>query len=228
MAERVHWPVGTTATSGGVAAGELSLPTATGRAPAVLVFHEWWGLNDHIRSILGRLAEAGFAALAVDLYDGKTTRDAEEAGKMMGELDWKLALDRARGAVDFLAVHERTNGRVGVLGFCMGGALTLAAAAALPHLGAAVPFYGLPPSGAWEKVKAPVLAHFAARDQWAKPEGAQAIRSAIEAAGGSMELHVYDADHAFVNDTRPEVHHPENARLAWDRSIAFLTEHLRA
>jgi carboxymethylenebutenolidase len=223
MTERVQWATA----SGGGATGELAVPAATGRAPAVLVFHEWWGLNDHIRSILGRLAEAGFAALAVDLYDGKTTKDATEAGKLMEELDWKVALERARGAIDFLAVHERTNGRVGVLGFCMGGALTLAAAAALPHLGAAVPFYGLPPSGDWAKVKAPVLAHFASRDYWAKPEGAQAIRTAIEAAGGSMELHVYEADHAFVNDTRPEVHDPENARLAWDRSIAFLTAHLR-
>jgi carboxymethylenebutenolidase len=110
----------------------------------------------------------------------------------------------------------------------MGGALTFAAAAAIPHLGAAVPFYGLPPSGAWHRVKAPVLAHFASRDGWAKPEGARAIQEAITAAGGSMELHVYEADHAFVNDTRPEVHDPESARLAWERSVAFLRAHLRA
>ena len=147
--------------------------------------------------------------------------------QLMGELDWKVSLERARGAIDWLAAHERTNGRVGALGFCMGGALTFAAAAALPHLAAAVPFYGIPPSGAWERVKAPVLAHFAARDQWAKPEGARAIQEAITAAGGSMELHVYDADHAFVNDTRPEVHDPASAKLAWDRSIAFLRAHLQ-
>ncbi len=223
MAERVRFKAGD-----GEAQGELALPHQAGRAPAVLLFHEWWGLNDHIRSLLGRLAEAGFVALALDLFDGKSTKDAEEAGKLMNGLDWQLALTRAGGAVDHLATHERSNGRVGVMGFCMGGALTLASAAALPHLGAAVAFYGLPPSGDWQKVKAPVLAHFASRDGWAKPEGAEAIRAAIQAAGGSMELHVYDADHAFVNDTRPEVHDPAAARLAWDRSTAFLADHLRA
>jgi carboxymethylenebutenolidase len=109
----------------------------------------------------------------------------------------------------------------------MGGALTFAAAVNIPHLGAAVPFYGVPGDLDWARIKAPVLAHFAKRDDWAKPAAAEAIRDRLVAAGGTMELHVYDADHAFVNDTRPEVHHPENARLAWERSVAFLKDHLR-
>ena len=104
---------------------------------------------------------------------------------------------------------------------------TFAAAATIPHLGAAVPFYGVPPHGEWSRIKAPVLAHFARRDAWAKPAAAEAVRDAVVAAGGTMEVHVYDADHAFVNDTRPEVHDPENARLAWERTVAFLKDHLR-
>lgn len=223
MAKRVHFP----AASGGEAQGELALPAASGRVPGVILFHEWWGLNDHVRSLIERLSAAGFAALALDLYDGKTTKDADEAGELMNGLDWSRAMDRARGAVDWLAAHERTSGRVGAVGFCMGGALTFAAAATIPHLGAAVPFYGVPPQGEWAKIKAPVLAHFARRDGWAKPAAAEAIREAVVAAGGTMELHVYDADHAFVNDTRPEVHDPENARLAWERTVAFLKDHLR-
>jgi carboxymethylenebutenolidase len=215
------------AASGGEARGELALPAGAGRVPAVLLFHEWWGVNDHIRSIARRLAEAGFAALAIDLFDGKTTKDAGEAGQLMSGLDWGRAIDQARGAVDWLAAHERTTGRVGAVGFCMGGALTFAAAAAIPHLGAAVPFYGVPADQDWARIKAPVLAHFARRDGWAKPSSAEAIQKAVVAAGGTMELHVYEADHAFVNDTRPEVHDPESARVAWDRTVAFLTDHLR-
>lgn len=223
MAKRVHFE----AASGGRTEGELALPATGGRVPGVILFHEWWGLNDHVRSLIGRLSEAGFAALALDLYDGKTTKDAAEAGELMNGLDWSRAMDRTRGAVDWLAAHERTNGRVGAVGFCMGGALTFAAATTIPHLGAAVPFYGVPPQGEWARIKAPVLAHFARRDGWAKPAAAEAIRDALVAAGGTMELHVYDADHAFVNDTRPEVHDPENARLAWERTVAFLQAHLR-
>jgi carboxymethylenebutenolidase len=222
MADRIELE----AAGGGKAAGELALPEAKGRVPAVLLFHEWWGLNDHVRSLIGRLAESGIAALALDLYDGATTKDAGEAGKLMGGLDWALAMRRARGAVDYLAAHPRTNGRVGAIGFCMGGALTLAAACAIPHLGAAVPFYGVPPKADWAAAKAPILAHFASRDDWAKASVAEGIQAEVRAAGGSMELFVYEADHAFVNDTRPEVYSAENAKLAWDRSVAFLQARL--
>lgn len=223
MAEQVRFQ----AASGGEARGELALPAGAGRVPALLLFHEWWGLNDHVRSLIGRLAGAGFATLALDLFDGRVTRDAGEAGQLMGGLDWSEAMDRARGAVDWLAAHERTTGRVGAVGFCMGGALTFAAAVNIPHLGAAVPFYGVPSEQDWARIKAPVLAHFARRDDWAKPSAAEAIQAKLVAAGGSMELHVYEAEHAFVNDTRPEVHHPENAQLAWERTVAFLKDHLR-
>jgi carboxymethylenebutenolidase len=210
------------------ASGELVLPAGEGRAGAVIVFHEWWGLNDHIRSILDRLAAAGFVALGVDLYDGKTTRDPDEAAKLMGALDWGVAIERAKGAFRFLAEHPRSNGKVGVLGFCMGGALSFATASAIPELSAAVPFYGIPDASKLDldALQAPVLAHFASRDGWAKPEGAQAIRDALVAKGKRMQLEVYEADHAFVNDTRPEVYAKDAAELAWSRSIEFLAEHL--
>ncbi len=210
------------------AGGELALPAGSERAGAVMVFHEWWGLNEHVRSILERLSGEGFVALGVDLYDGKTTKDAGEASALMGALDWDVAMDRARGAFRYLEQHERSNGKVAVLGFCMGGALSFAAACAIPGLAAAVPFYGVPEASRLDldALRAPVLAHFASRDGWAKPSKAQAIRDELSARGKAMQLEIYEADHAFFNDTRPEVYAEEAAELAWSRTVSFLREHL--
>lgn len=223
MTEKVSF-----AREGGIeTGGEIALPAGEARAGAVVLIHEWWGLNDHVRSLLGRLAGAGFVALAPDLFAGKVTRDAGEAAKLMQGLDWGSALEDIAGAARYLAGHPRSNGKVGVLGFCMGGALSFAAAASVKGLSAVVPFYGLPSQKLdFDAVEAPILAHFAARDEWAKPELAEDIKRELEARGKSIELHVYDAQHAFVNDTRPEVHDPDAAKIAWDRSVAFLRQHL--
>lgn len=217
-----------TAKSGATASGEIILPAGTEEAPGVLLIQEWWGLNDHIRSLASRLADAGFVVLAPDLYHGVSTTDPAEAGRLMTELDGERSMDELRGAVAFLASHPRCSGKVGITGFCMGGAFAFRAAANIPELGAAVPFYGIPPaaSAPYAQVKCPVLAHFARRDPWAQVSKAEDVRSQILAAGGQMELCVYDADHAFVNDTRPEVYSPDDARLAWERTLAFLHQHL--
>jgi carboxymethylenebutenolidase len=110
----------------------------------------------------------------------------------------------------------------------MGGAYSFAAASAIPELGAVVPFYGIPPVERldFDKMKAPILAHFASRDQWATVASATEIQKKVEAHHGSMRLEVYEADHAFVNDTRPDAYAPEAAKLAWERTIAFLHQHL--
>jgi carboxymethylenebutenolidase len=224
MATRVDF----SAKSGEKASGELALPTGEGKAPALVLIQEWWGVNDHIRSLADRFAAAGFLVLAPDLYEGKTTKDPNEAGKLMTELDGAKAMDKIAGAVAFLEQHARSNGKVGVTGFCMGGAYTFAATSAIPHIGAAVPFYGIPPADRldFSKMKAPILAHFASRDQWAVPAKAEEIAKQVNAAGGNARVEVYDADHAFVNDTRPEVYAPEAAKLAWQRSVDFLHQHL--
>jgi carboxymethylenebutenolidase len=214
--------------AGHKASGELALPAGTAKAPAVVLIQEWWGLNDHIRSLLARLASEGFLALAPDLYHGKVTKDAEEAGKLMTALDREHALQDIEGAAQYLLAHERAGGRVGVMGFCMGGALSFRSAEAISDFSCVVPFYGAPPPDQYNvsKVRAPILAHFATRDGWAKPEIAEAIQRNLTARGGTMELHLYEADHAFVNDTRPDVYSPDNAKLAWDRSMKFLHTHL--
>jgi carboxymethylenebutenolidase len=217
------------AKSGSEASGEISLPEGSGKAPTVVLAQEWWGINDHIRSLLDRLAKAGFVALAPDLYHGKIAPagDSATAGKMMQALDWKVAMDEIAGAAAFLAKHERGNGKVGMMGFCMGGALTFAAATQVPELSAVTPFYGIPGAETdYTKVKAPIQAHFAKRDDWAKASSAEEIKNLIQKNGGSMELFVYDADHAFVNDTRPEVYNADAAKQAWERATAFLHKHL--
>jgi carboxymethylenebutenolidase len=222
MAQRVEFET----PSGARAQGELVEPAGGGKAPAVVLIHEWWGVNAHIRSLLDRLAAAGFVAFAPDLYEGRVARDAQEASAMMNALDRAAAMDKIAGAARFLAAHPRANGKVGVIGFCMGGALAFAASTQVPEFAAVVPFYGVPQQADYSKTRAPVLAHFATRDNWATVDAARAIQAEIQRHGGTMELQVYDAEHAFVNDTRPEVYHPEAAKLAWERSMAFLHRHL--
>jgi carboxymethylenebutenolidase len=226
------------AEGGGAASGELALPAGTGPAPAVVVVQEWWGVNDHVRSLVDRLAAAGFLALAPDLYGGKVTRDPGEARQLMTALDGKQAMAIICGAAASLLAHPRAltqaparegaaTGKVGIIGFCMGGAYALAAAA-LPVIGAAVPFYGIPPEDrlVYAKMKAPILGHYAGRDTHVKASRALEIAAEVNRHGGSAKIEVYDADHAFMNDTRPEVYAPEAAKLAWDRSVKFLHQHL--
>jgi carboxymethylenebutenolidase len=210
---------------GGSVDGALALPAGAGKAPTVVVVQEYWGLNDQIQGIADRLADEGFVALVPDLYHGKLAKDQAEATHLMSSLDWKRAMEDLAGAVGYLREHPRGNGKVAVVGFCMGGALSFAAAVNLPDLAAVVPFYGVPGDLDWTKVTAPVLAHFSKTDRWAKPEIARKIQAVIEENDGSMELHVYDAEHAFMNEKRPEVYNAEAASQAWHRTIHFLREH---
>ena len=219
--ERVTFP-----SSAGDATGVLVTPeiSAGGEPPAIVLLQEWWGINDHIKSLADRLANEGFLVVAPDLYHGKIAKDADEAGTLMTALDTLEAMKEIGGAAAFLKAHPRSNGKVGVIGFCLGGALSFAAACHVEGLSAVVPFYGVPPAEKvdYAKVTAPILAHFAKNDEWATVAGAEAIKAAVT---GPMELHVYDAGHAFVNDTRPEAYDPEAAKLAWDRAITFLRAH---
>jgi carboxymethylenebutenolidase len=221
MTERVTFK----SRAGDEASGALALPSGSGKAPGVIVVQEYWGVNAHIEDLCERFARAGFVALAPDLYRGATTKSADEARKLMQALDWGRAMGDVGGALDYLRAHPRSTGKVAIVGFCMGGALTLAASTMLDGLAAAVPFYGVPPQADWSKVTCPIQGHFAATDEWAKPSIALDIQKAVQQHGGAMELNVYDAQHAFMNDTRPEVYSPDDAQLAWDRTITFLRLH---
>jgi carboxymethylenebutenolidase len=208
--------------------GEIFEPSGSGKAPGLVLIQEWWGLNDHIRDLSERLAKEDFVVLAPDLYHGKLTKDATEAAKLMTELDRDQAMSDLAGAVSALKENPRCNGRIGMTGFCMGGAYTFAAAATIPGIAAAVPFYGIPDQAKVDlgKIGVPVQAHVSKTDQWVKPEFVAEVKKKLDAKGVPMEVHLYDADHAFVNDTRPEVFNAVCAKQALDRAVSFLKKHL--
>ncbi|HEX6623237.1 MAG TPA: dienelactone hydrolase family protein [Pyrinomonadaceae bacterium] len=215
--------------NGGTAQGYLSLPES-GRGPGVVVLQEWWGLVPHIREVADRFAAAGFVALAPDLYHGDVARSPDEAGKLMMALNIARTEKDLRGSVEYLLGHEATAGdAVGTVGFCMGGVLSLFAASKNERVGACVVFYGIHPKVEpdLEALRAPVLGIYAEKDQFVPPAAARSLEERLQALGREAEFHVYPGtDHAFFNDTRPEVHDAQAAADAWRRTLEFLRRHL--
>lgn len=218
--------------NGGQAHGYLALPPS-GRGPALVVIQEWWGLTSHIADITDRFAAEGFVALAPDLYGGATTHDADEAGKLMQQLPVDRATQDLAGAVDYLLARDDVQGdRLGLVGFCMGGAFVLTMAVQEGgKVAAAVPFYpvGQMPED-YAGLQAAVLAHFGEQDAFMPPEAPDELASRIEAGTGKApEIEKYPAGHAFVNDENLlGTHDPEQASKAWSRTVSFLKEHLAA
>jgi carboxymethylenebutenolidase len=202
----------------------LALPKGDGRHPAVVVIQEWWGVNDQIKGICDKWAREGFVAVAPDLYHGKVVPigESDEAQAMMSNLDQTRAMQDVIGAIETARAHPRSNGKVVVTGYCLGGAFALAAAAAVRGLAAIVPFYGIPPAADWSKVDAPIQMHVAQHDDWVSVAAANQVQAAVP---GAMELHVYDAHHAFCNERRPEVYNESAATQAWQRALAFARKH---
>lgn len=203
-------------------------PAGSGKSGAVVVIQEWWGISPFIKSLCDRLAGEGFVAQAPDLFHGALPKTKEEAARAMGALDNAAAVVEIGDSIAHLAADARCNGKVAVVGFCLGGALTFASSANLSGIVAAVPFYGLPglPMDAYAKVKIPVQAHFAKVDDWAKASIAEEIQKTVRGAGGQMDLFVYDAGHAFMRTTDPETFEPKSAAAAWERMASFLKRHL--
>lgn len=201
---------------------------ARGNAPGVVVIQEWWGLSENIKGLVDRFAVAGFDALAPDLYDGVVVpyHDADAAGKEMNSLNFIEATEQnVRGAVQYL---KRNGAKVGLTGFCMGGAVTIIGAAKIPELTAGVAFYGIPPEQAVKPadVKIPLQGHFANKDDWCTPAAVDAFEKAMRNVGTEFEAFRYDADHAFVNEERASVHDRQAAELAWGRATDFFKKHL--
>lgn len=206
--------------------GYLALPPS-GRGPGLIVIQEWWGLTSHIADLVDRFAREGFVALAPDLYGGRTTHDAEEAGRLMQELPAERAAADLAGAVDFLVSHEAvTTEKVGAVGFCMGGGFVLSLAAQEgERVGAAVPFYGvLQAETDWSGLRARVQGHYGEQDAFVPADAVRAQFDAIEAATGTRpELHFYPAGHAFLNDENLlGTYDPDQAGIAWGRAVGFL------
>jgi carboxymethylenebutenolidase len=207
---------------------ELAMPAGQDVHPGLIVIHEWWGLNDQIRQMCVRFAREGFIALAPDLYHGESATESSEAMLLMQKLSTASAVQDIRAAFARLKNDARCTGKIGITGFCMGGAMTFAAATSVDGLCAAVPFYGIPVPGYFDptKVKCPIQAHFAKDDTFADAGRAAGFCEQVKALGGTMELHVYDAGHAFMRETDANVHHAPSASAAWSRTLGFLRQEL--
>jgi carboxymethylenebutenolidase len=221
----------TFAGQGGDVKGYLVKPAAGGKTGAVLVVHENRGLNAHTEDVARRLAVDGFLALAVDFLSpaGGTPSDEDQAREMIGKLDPAQTTANAVAAVAFLRGHADGNGKVGAVGFCWGGGQIGQIAVTDPTLDAAVVYYGRTPDPAdVAKIQAPLLLHYAGQDNRIN-EGVPAFREALDKAGVTYTLHMYEgAQHAFNNDTSAERYNPEAAKLAWDRTLAFFAENLKS
>jgi carboxymethylenebutenolidase len=217
-------------TSDGTTPGYLAVPPDE-RGPATIVLQEWWGLDSHIRSICDRLAAAGFFALAPDLYRGETTTEPSEAQQKMMALSMDQVEQDMCAAADHLALQPGVQGTsVGSIGFCLGGGLSVWAAASCPNIGAAVTFYYVMPHGKpdFSKIKGPVLGHFGTNDEFIAVEEAKALESELRDAGVRVSFQFYEnAGHAFFNDdNRLGTYDRELAELAWERTLSFLREAL--
>jgi len=198
-----------------------------------VVIQEWWGLNDQIRGVADRLANAGYQALVPDLYRGKSTLEAEEAHHLMSALNFgEAASQDIRGAAQYLKTRAP---KVGVTGFCMGGALTLLALTQAPELDAGVTFYGCPPLEYIDasKIKAPLMGHWATQDQFFGIDTSHQLDTKLRGASVGFEFHRYLAHHAFANETAvgprrlPATQFdPVWAQQAWDRTLRFFGRHL--
>lgn len=208
-------------------------PAGGASAPAVVVIQEWWGLNDQIKGVANRLAVAGYRALVPDLYRGQKGLDAKEAEHLMNSLDFGDAASQdVRGAVQHL---KHTSHRVGVVGFCMGGALAVLAAVNVPEADAVVTWYGFPPLDYVDpaRIKAPVQGHFATEDAFFPIQQADALEQKLKQAGVSCEFYRYKAQHAFANEQNinppiPARYDPASAGEGWQRMLSFFGRHLGA
>lgn len=219
--------------NGGAAAGYFATPAGGATtAPGVIVIQEWWGLVPHIENVADRFAAEGYVALAPDLYHGVSTTEPDEAGKLMMGLAMDQAAMDIAGAARYLSA-EHGAGRIGAVGFCMGGSLALWSATLSDDIVATAGFY---PAVPWERMsphwdrydgKAAVI-HCSEGDGTSTAAGIQSAKSAIEAAGGQVSVYDYPGtEHAFFNDTRPEVFASEAATTAWRRTLDLFAARLR-
>ena len=212
--------------------GLLVTPEGKGPFPAVVVIHEWWGLDAWVKDQARALAKEGYVALAVDLYRGHATDKQEEAHQLMSGMPQDRATRDLKGAFAYLKSRKDVRGgRIGSIGWCMGGKFSLLLATEEPTLAAAVAYYGAPPTdgAAIARIKAPVLGNYGAEDKGPSPEQVTAFEAALEKAGKTIDAKIYPgAGHAFANPNNPwKGYREEAAKDAWARTTAFLAKYLK-
>jgi len=212
-------------TAGGATTAYVASPDNK-TTKAVIVIQEWWGLVDHIKDIANRWAAEGFIAVAPDLYRGKKAADADEAGKMMHDLQIDDGIDTIRNAID-KARNAFGIAHFGITGYCMGGTYALRAACELEGLSAAAPFYGdIPEEEVLQELTVPTIFISGTKDKWINPEKVAALEDVVARHELPLTSVKYEADHAFFNDTRPEVYDETAARDAWALVVGFFNDKL--
>ena len=203
-----------------------ALPVAS-KAPVVILIHEWWGLNDQILAVTQELANQGFVALAIDLYDSRTATTPEEAKKLVGEVNPTSATAKMKALIAHAAAHPRGNGKVGTMGWCFGGGWSLAGSIAAP-VEATVIYYGRCTQKAAElaSLKGPVLGHFGSQDASINQAMVDGFTAEMKSANRSLTTHWYPANHAFANPSSANYNEP-SAKLSWERSLSFLRTNLK-
>lgn len=222
-ARKVQYPHNGSKTS-----GYLAQPAKAGKYPGVVVIQEWWGLEPHIQDVARRFAREGFIALAPDLYHGKIAKEPSEAEKLMMALNMEQAVREIISGVNYLKRLEGCSGKVGVVGFCMGGGLALLTALRSAGVSACVDFYGAIPDplDQVKHLECPMLGIFAGNDAWVTPAAVRQMEERLKALGKQAQIHIYPGvDHAFFNDTRPSYNAPA-AQDAWAKTLAFFRAHL--
>ena len=200
--------------------------SSTEVSAGVLLIHEWWGINDHIRDLAGRYAKEGYLCVAPDLYRGRVAKDAEEASALMQALEIDDGMETIRKAMDAAAETYQVK-RFAITGYCMGGTFALRSACEMPQLKAAAPFYGdIPEENVLQKLTVPTLFIAGKRDAWINEAKVNQLREIAAKYNLPLEMVSYDADHAFFNDTRPQVYNAEAAADAWRRVLAHFGKRL--
>lgn len=193
---------------------------------AVILIQEWWGINDHIRDIAGRYAKEGYLCVAPDLYRGRVATNTDEASSLMNALAVDDGMETIRKAMDAAAKTYDIK-QFAITGYCMGGTFALRAACEIPELKAAAPFYGdIPEESVLAKLRVPTLFIAGKRDAWINPEKVNKLKEIAAKHNLPVEVVSYDADHAFFNDTRPQVYNAEAAADAWRRILEHFQKHL--
>lgn len=214
-------------TANGETSAYVALPD-TETDKALILIHEWWGLNDHIKDVANRYAQEGFIVIAPDLFRGKVTSDPAEASKLMHGLAIEDGLDTIKNAIT--TAKEKYNiSAFGITGFCMGGTFALRAACEIDGslLKASAPFYGdIPEEEILKNLKIPTVFISGKRDQWITPEKVSRMEQIASKYNLPLESIKYDADHAFFNNTRPEVYDEASAKDAWQKVLKFFKEKL--
>jgi carboxymethylenebutenolidase len=193
---------------------------------AVILIHEWWGINQHIRDLAGRYADEGFNCVAPDLFRGRLAQDAEEASALMQALAIEDGMETIRKAMEAARATYAIDQFV-ITGYCMGGTFALRAACEIPELKAAAPFYGdIPEENVLKNLRMPTLFIAGKRDAWINEAKVNGLKEVAAKHNLPVEVISYDADHAFFNDTRPQVYDAEASADAWRRVLEFFRKHL--